>query len=389
MSTAFITPRLVRWARQRVRITHQAIASKLHVEPGRVVAWEEGHEHPTFRQAHDLANYLSVPFGYLYLSAPPIEKIPLPDLRTLPGKAPKKLSRDFIETLDDTIRKQEWYKEYLQEEGQASLDFVRKFVVGNDIKAVAEHIRRTLGINDQLRDQATTWEDFFTALVRQCELKGILVFRNGVVRNDNKRLLSVKEFRGFAIADDLAPVIFINNQDAKTARIFTLVHEAVHLWIGETGISNPNLKMRTSQPTNETERYCNRVAAEVLIPEEGFKQHWRVGLTTDQNLRQLSRDYKVSTSVVLRRAYDFDIIGYSEFLRLVRRDEVRWRRIRAKKEDGGHFHHTLLARNSSTLTRVLLEGTLEGRFSPRDAARLLGINANSVRKIGEALIEAV
>lgn len=388
MSTAFITPRLVRWARQRIRATHEVVASKLRVDRERVVAWEEGHEHPTFRQAHDLADCLNVPFGYLYLSSPPVEKTPLPDLRTLAGIRPRKLSPDFIDTLDDIIRKQEWYREYLEEEGQTRLDFIGKFAVGDDPKRVAEDICHTLGIGDELRDKAPTWEDFLTALVRQCESKGILVFRNGVVRNDNRRPLSVKEFRGFAIADDLAPVVFVNNQDAKTARVFTLIHEVVHLWVGESGISNPNLKTRSSQPSNDTERYCNRVAAEVLIPEDGFKRHWRDDLTTDQNLRQLSRDYKVSTSVVLRRAYELDIIGYSEFLRLVKRDEARWRKIRAKKEDGGHFHHTLLARNSRTLVSVLLEGTLEGRFSPRDAARLLGINASSVRKIGEALIEA-
>ncbi len=290
------------------------------------------------------------------------------------GKRPRKLSPDFIDTLDDIIRKQEWYKEYLQEEGQSRLDFIGKFAVGDDVKQVAGDIQHVLGLSYELRSEASTWEEFFTALVSQCESKGILVFRNGVVRNDNHRPLSVKEFRGFAIADDLAPIIFVNNQDAKTARIFTLVHEVAHLWIGQSGISNPNLKMRSSRPSNDTERYCNQVAAEVLIPEASFRQSWRDDLTTDQNLQLMSRAYKVSSSVVLRRTYELDMIAYSEFLRLVKRDEARWRRIRAKKEDGGHFHHTLLARNSNTLTRVLLQGTLEGRFWPRDAARLLGIN---------------
>ena len=389
MSTAFITPRLVRWARQRVQATHERIASKLRVDPRRVAAWEQGEERPTFKQAHDLADCLSVPFGYLYLSSPPVEKTPLPDLRTLTGKRPKKLSPEFSDTLDDIIRKQEWYREYLKEEGRSHIDFIGRFAVGDDVKQVAGDIQRVLGLSDELRDEASTWEDFFTALVRQCELKGILVFRNSVVGNDNYRHLSEKEFRGFAIADDLAPIIFVNGQDSKTAQIFTLVHELAHLWIGQSGISNPNLRTRTSHPGNDTERYCNRVAAEVLIPESDFLQSWKDDIATEENLRELSKAYKVSTSVVLRRAYELDVLGYGEFLRLLKIYEARWRRIRAKKQDGGDFHNILLARNSSTLTKVLLEGTLEGRFSPRDAARLLGIRASTVEKIGEALVGVV
>lgn len=386
---AFITPRLVRWARQRVHATHEAIAAKLRVEPRRIAAWEEGGERPTFRQAHDLAHCLNVPFGYLYLSSPPVEKTPLPDLRTLAGKRPKKLSPEFSDTLDDIIRKQEWYREYLKGEGQSRLDFIGRFALGDDVKRVAGDIQSVLGLSDELRDEVSTWEDFFTALVRQCESKGILVFRNRVVGNDNHRHLSVKEFRGFTIADDLAPIIFVNGQDSKTAQIFTLVHEVAHLWIGQSGISNPNLRTRTSYPGNEIERYCNRVAAEVLIPEESFLQSWKDDIGTEENLRELSRAYKVSTSVVLRRAYELDALGYSEFLRLLKLYEARWKRIRAKKEDGGHFHNILLARNSSTLTRILLEGALEGRFSTREAARLLGIKASTVEKIGEALAGAV
>ncbi|HEV2352113.1 MAG TPA: ImmA/IrrE family metallo-endopeptidase [Terriglobia bacterium] len=380
---ALITPRLVRWARERVRASHQAIADRLKVEPQQVASWEQGDLYPTFRQAHELANFLSIPFGYLYLSSPPSERTPLPDLRTLAGRSPKKLSPEFRDTLNEAILKQHWYRDYLQEQGRSRLEFIGKCSMGDDVNQVADDIRQTIGIDDNLRNETSTWEEFLTALVRRCDAKGILVFRNGVVGSNVHRSLSVREFRGFAITDDLAPVIFINTQDSKTAQIFTLVHETVHLWVGKSGISNPDLRTKTSEASNRIERFCNRIAAEILIPERGFLENWSGTLSIEQNLSQLSRIYRVSTSVALRRAYELNVLEYSEFLRLLKREEARWKRISRRKQDGGNFYNMLISRNSSILTRALVEGASEGRVLSREAARLLGVKISVIGSIAE------
>jgi len=385
---ARITPRLVRWARERARATHETIAKRLKVEPHQVASWEHGEVRPTFRQARELARCLSVPFGYLYLSSPPFERTPLPDLRTVGNRTVKRLSPEFRDTLNDVIMKQQWYREYLQEEGRSRLEFIAKFSVEDDLKQVAAEIQMALGLDENLRRETSSWEDFLSALVRHCESNGILVFRNGVVGNNVHRPLSVREFRGFAISDDLAPVIFINTQDSKTAQIFTLVHEAVHLWVGKSGISNADLKARTSAPMNATELFCNRLAAEILIPETGFFENWNDSGAIEQNLQQLSRVYRVSSSVVLRRAYELNVLGYAEYLRWLKREDARWKRVLAKRPGRDDFFATLLSRNSSTLTRVLVEGTLEGRFLSRDAARLLGVKVTVLNKIGEKLAGA-
>jgi Zn-dependent peptidase ImmA (M78 family) len=298
------------------------------------------------------------------------------------------LSPEFRDTLNDVIRKQQWYREYLQEEGRSRLEFIGKFSVGDDIEQVAAEIQIALGIDDNLRRETSSWEEFLSALVRHCESKGILIFRSGVVGTNVHRPLSVKEFRGFAISDDLAPAIFINTQDSKTAQVFTLVHEAVHLWVGKSGISNPDLRKRTSDPMNTTERYCNRLAAEILIPGTGLLESWDVGQTIEQNLPRLSKVYRVSTSVVLRRAYELNVLEYTDYLRFLKREEARWRRTQARKPEGGDFYNTLLSRNSSTLTKVLVAATLEGRFLSRDAARLLGVKLSVLSKIGERLAGA-
>jgi Zn-dependent peptidase ImmA (M78 family) len=311
--------------------------------------------------------------------------LPLPDLRTVTGKRPKKLSPEFRDTVNDVVLKQQWYKEYLREEGQKRLEFVGRFSMANEVKEVAVDIQVVLGLDDTLRSQATTWEDFLTALVANCESKGILVFRNGVVGNNNYRHLSVREFRGFAIADDLAPVIFINTQDSRTAQIFTLVHEAAHLWLGESGISNPNMRTRTSDPTNRIERFCNKVSAEVLIPEQGFTGNWDSALEVEQNLQHLSKLYKVSTSVVLRRAYELDAMTYAEYLHFLKREEAAWKRVRVRRQEGGDFHKLLLSRNSDSLTRALIAAAMDGRIPSHDAARLLGVRMDVINKMSERL----
>src|SRR5699024_535018 len=104
-----------------------------------------------------------------------------------------------------------------------------------------------------------TWEDYFRLLVQRIEQAGILVMRESYIHH-HTRPLSVQEFRGFAIADALAPVVFINQADAPAARLFTLIHELAHIWIGQTGVSDAN-----PQTKRKEEIFCNAVAAEFLV----------------------------------------------------------------------------------------------------------------------------
>jgi Zn-dependent peptidase ImmA (M78 family)/DNA-binding XRE family transcriptional regulator len=382
---AFITPKLVKWARERVQATYDAIADKLAVETQEVVSWEQGRVYPNLRQARELAAALKIPFGYLYLSSPPIEKTPLPDFRTIGTRRRTKLSAEFRDTLNDALLKQDWYKEYLREDGRERLQFIGKFSLEDDVYRVADDIRQTLGVNDTLRTLANTWEDFLSGLVRNCESKGIIVLRNSVVGSNTHRPLSVREFRGFNIADDLAPLIFINTRDAKTAQIFTLVHEIVHLWIGKSGISNSNLVARTSDPINKVERFCNQTAAEVLIPEAGFSDKWDEAIDIEANLSHLSREYKVSASVVLRRAYELDIISYTMYTRLLKREMAIWKRRKERRQEGGNIQYLVLSRNSTNLAIALIGEAMEGRISPRDAERMLGVGMDAIGKISEKL----
>jgi len=385
MSQAFVTRRMLRWARQRRNVSQAEIAKRIGTSPDRISAWEndEGKDYPTLRQAQKFAGAVHIPFGYLYLSQPPVIATPLPDLRTVSGTASDELSPDFLDQLHDVLRKQNWYRDYQERREALDLEFVGRFTVDDAPEVIARDMVKVLGISEEMRHQASSWQHFLTLFVRRAEAVGVLVFRSGVVGGNPHRPLSVKEFRGFAISDKLAPAIFINSKDAKAAQTFTLAHELAHLWIGESGISNPDYKARPGDQPNTIDRLCDKVTTEVLVPEAEFLSRWRAGHSIQENLQRLASHYRVSRFVVLRRAFEVEAITQQEFWQHY--DELMDDSHQVTGE-GGDFYNLLLSRNSPTLTFTLVSLAIEGRLPRRDAARLLNVKVGTIEKIRRELM---
>lgn len=144
----------------------------------------------------------------------------------------------------------------------------------DDIVRTAETIRSVLGFELDARRAMPTWTDALRRFIEQADALGILVMVSGVVGSNNRRKLDPREFRGFALSDDLAPLVFINGADSKSAQMFTLAHELAHIWLGETALSNAEASEVSGQ---EIERWCNRVAAELLVPLEIFRADFNRG----------------------------------------------------------------------------------------------------------------
>jgi Zn-dependent peptidase ImmA (M78 family) len=200
--------------------------------------------------------------------------------------------------------------------------------------------------------------------------------RSGVVGSDTTRTLDVKEFRGFAISDPLAPVVFINARDAAAAQVFTLIHELSHIWINQSGISNPD---PTNFSINRFEKFCNEVAAETLVPADEFENAWNAIEDDDEFPGKLARTFWVSPLVVIRRAYELEKISRERFFRLVKREKSR--PIPPRRKGGGDAWRALLARNSKKLTYDVLAAVRENRLLYRDAAALLAVSAPNVPKL--------
>ena len=225
---AEITPTVVRWARERARLPVEKLAKTLQKTPESVSDWERGRTTPTLSQAQRLADALHIPFGYLFLPDPPVEQLPLPDFRTIGDAEVRQPSASLIDLIDGVLVKQDWYRQFVRTEGRSPLPFVGRFTTQSRINDVARDLSSALNI-DQARSASDDWEDFLRMIIGNAEALGILVMKTGVVEGNAHRPLSVSEFRGFAISDHFAPVVFINARDAQTAQIFTLLHELVHM----------------------------------------------------------------------------------------------------------------------------------------------------------------
>lgn len=372
---AYVNPRLLRWARERAGLNAQEAAQAAGVKPEQLVAWEAAESRPTFRQAQKLAHAVHAPFGYLFLSEPPVEALPLPDLRTIGGTAVPRPSVDLLETVRIALQRQAWFLEYQRDHGSESLPFVGRFSANSNVVEVASDIRRVLKVEAE-EGRRSTWEEYFRYLVDSAERAGILVMRSGIVGNNTRRKLDVSEFRGFAISDPLVPVVFINSADAPSARIFTLLHELAHIWLGSSGISNVS-----PGNTRREETFCNAVAGEFLVARELFVPLWKAGASEmPQRLSDLARRFHVSRLVIMRRALDLGLVDratYSEYYL------AELAAFRMQEGGGGNFYRNAGAKNSRRFTQAVVAEALSGRLLLREAGRLLGVQPSKIREFAE------
>jgi Zn-dependent peptidase ImmA (M78 family)/DNA-binding XRE family transcriptional regulator len=377
---AFVQPNMISWARSRSDFSVEDVAKKLHVKAEKVAAWECGEDAPTLCQARNLAKAMHIPLGWLYLKTPPEEKVLIPDLRTIRNSGSAGLSPDFRDQLNEVLYKQQQYVELIMEDGAEPLPFVGKFSGKDNPMAIVADIRDALGINHEMRQAAANWEDFLREFILRAESLGILVMRSGIVGNNPHRPLSVQEFRGFAISDVYAPLIFINGKDAKAAQIFTLAHELAHLWIGESGISNQAMNDSGIRP-KQIEVFCNQIAAELLVPAAELTGRWQKANEPAANIHALSCYFRVSGLVVMYRALDLSFITRSEFDELYRIEMAR-HAARVKSTEGGPPPQiTIPARNSHLLTETILSAAYEGKLLFRDACRILGTTMTTLDKL--------
>lgn len=389
MTEAFITPGNLAWARTRAGLSADELAAKEHVPAEKLLAWERGETRPSLRQAEALASHLHVPVGYLFLSTPPAESPAIPDFRSGYTGRGKALSLELRDVIDEAKRRQDAYRDIVEEDGADPLPFVARFDVAGDPVAIAADMRTALGIDDDFPRHSRDWGDHLGRLARAAEDAGILVFRSGIVGSNSHRRLSTEEFRGFALCDDIAPVLFINAADYKAAQVFTFAHELAHLWLGESGISNQGVEGFTRQADAAVETLCDRAAAEFLVPSASFIANWKRGAEATAELQRLARFYRVSAIVVLRRAYELGLIGKGQFISLL--EEARGFRSEhdeRSEEGGGNFYATLGARNGERFTSVILGALRGGRLLYREAARLLDVHPGTLgsletRRAGE------
>ena len=372
-----IKPELLRWARERSGIDPAALAHRFP----RLDTWERRESSPTLKQLESFAKATHTPIGYLFLQEPPIERVPIPDFRTAGNERIGHPSPDLLDTVYLCQQRQEWFREFARSGGEEPVPFVGSANLTSGVEATAAAIRNALGFGVEERRQIPTWTDALRRFIEQADALGVLVMVSGVVANNSRRKLDPGEFRGFALADNFAPLVFINGADSKAAQMFTLAHELAHIWLGLSAVSDAQA---SQVPAHEVERWCNRVAAELLAPLAEVRAEYRWRKPLEEEINRVARHFKVSTLVVLRRIYDAGGLTQDRFWRAYGDEIERLRAIPAGS--GGDFYLTLGARAGKRFARALVVSALEGRTSFTEAFRLLGFKKMATfREVGHSL----
>ncbi|WP_417444678.1 ImmA/IrrE family metallo-endopeptidase [Joostella sp.] len=337
-----------------------------------VLDWIEGNKKPTIKQLENFTHKVHVPFGYMFMAEPPKEEIPIPFFRT--GASPRdNVSLNVYHTIQIIKDRQNWLTNYLQESEYPDLDFVGKYNDNSDYKEIANDIRNTLKLPVNWASKLGNWEQALDYLTIQIEEIGIIINFNGIVGNNTRRKILVEECRGFVLVNNKAPFLFINSGDAKAAQMFTLIHEIAHIWLGESAGFDNKQMLPADDPT---ELLCDKVAAEFLVPEVFFKEKWN----SSQNIKYLSRVFKVSPIVIARRALDLNLISKSTFFDFYNNYIEEFKNKKENQSSGGNFYATAKKRISLRFASYVNSAVNENNLLYRDAYKLTNLKGNTYEK---------
>ena len=371
MTKVSINTEILNWAIERAGLSFDILEKQQGFS--KIENWVKG-EQPTINQVEKLAKKTRTPFGYFFLHNIPDETLPIPIFRTVGNKPLYTPSPELLDTVQAMQRRQNWMREYLIDEKEKPLQFVGSINLSANIKEVALNIKKTLNLSDEWN--AESWADTLQNLREAIDNVGILLVKNGVVGNNNYRKLNIDEFRGFVLIDEYAPLIFVNNADFEGAQLFTIAHELAHVWLGKGAVFN----LHTLIPFDiDIEKFCNKVAAEFLVPENKLRELWNENENITEQTKIISKKFKVSILVIARRAFDLGFINpnqYSQFYRNYK-DELRIileeKEKKNKKKKGGDFYKTQNVRIGKRFAQAIFIAVKEGRIAYRDAFKLTGL----------------
>ena len=377
MNRVSIQPALLRWAPER----SQRSAVELQKRFPQLEAWEQGNTLPTLKQLEAYARATRTPIGYLFLPEPPIEAMPVTDFRTIGDADVNRPSPDLLDMLYLCQQRQDWYRDEARTSGEQPLAFVGSLDTSEVTINAAARLRDTLEFDVEQQRRVRTWSEALRRFIQQVDSSGVLVMVSGVVGNNTHRLLDPKEFRGFALADPFAPLVFINGKTPRLRK--SLLWPTRSLIFGsENPVSRTHRLTLSKTPTfvadaestpqHSSERWCDSVAAELLAPARMLREEFNADTPLNIEANRLARRFKVSVAVVLRRTKD--VVGLS--------DDAYWHAYRQaakqaqesqKKKRGGDYYRNSGARCSKRFARALVASVLEGRTSYTESMRLLDI----------------
>ena len=378
-----IQPSVLRWARVSANLTVSDVADKLKRTAAEIEDWEAGTAAPSYPQLEKLAYDLyKRPLATFFLPAPPSEPIPRAEFRSLPDQDLDALSRDTLLL----IRKARAYQFALEElygarnPVEPPIWRAVQLSTARPVAAQAARVREALAVS---LDQQREWHDDDEALKRwrrAIEAGGVFVFKN---------TFKQRELSGFCLANPEFPVIVVNNSTTKTRQVFSLIHELAHALLQRNAISAFDETRIEALPARDRaiERFCNAVAAEVLVPLADFRTQVRtlpanLEAAGDDRFAALAKRYHVSRAVVLRRMLDDERVSSAFY----QAKTAEWDGQREAGGSGGNFHATQNAYISEKFAREVFARYTRRQISLDEAADYFDLAPKNVEKLQDLVL---
>lgn len=368
-----VAPAIISW------VISQSASDKLSEKVAKnLQAWKDGKKVPTFNQIEAVSSATGIPLGYFFLDTPPVEDNFIIQCRTVDSVALTNPSRDLINTIHDMEMIQEWTRDHLISEEFEPLNFIGKSKL--NVTKTVDEVRDIIKI-------AVDWQndlngiEAFNYIRNAISESGVIVMANGIVGANTHRALDVEEFRAFTIIDNYAPVIFINSNDSKGGKLFSLLHEFVHVCLGENDLFNDRYSI--GKNVSQVETICNSVAAEIIVPQSLFLEKWRKTIRNNdkkQTISMLADDFKCGQTVIARKALDNKLISqalYEEIARLAVKIYNDQRARNKEKNGGGNYYNNLSSRIDKRFFRLLASSVAEGKTLYTEAYRLTHTNSKT------------
>jgi len=362
-----VSPKILNWALQCADKDETSVLKKFP----KFNEWKNGTVNPTVKQLEEFGRFTGIPFGYLLLKDTPKHYYDsdIADFRTLGSHGIAEKSKNLLDTIEIMRGRQDWLREYKISQEYDKIELIGSIDRNMPEAQIADKIKKDIQLDSNWRDEVGK-EEAFRFVLNKVENAGVVVFVNGVVDFNTSRKLDLKEFRGFALVDEYAPLIFINGNDAAAGKMFTLIHELVHLYLGQDGLDDG------------TEAFCNKIAAMVLVPGDLFQEQWEL---KKGDYKALSDYFKVSLLVIYRVALTRHLIGKNQYDELVA--EYYRNFDKSIKSSGGNFYKAAKYKLGKKFCRYVLEALRSHELLYRDAYQMLGIKSgrvfNEIMKVAE------
>jgi len=390
-----VNPEILKWARETAGLSLDEASRKLDLRatkalapPARLRALEAGEVQPSRPLLAKMAKHYHRPLLVFYLAEPPRKADRGQDFRTLP--ADRELTDEAIldALLRDVRARQSTIRNVMEEEDEAvAVPFVGSAAVAGGLDPLIATLREWLQFDLMAFRAAPNADTAFAELRNAAETAGVFVLLIGDLGSHHTKL-SVETFRGIALSDPVAPIVVINDHDARSAWSFTLIHELAHLCLGQTGISGAWSELAV-------EKLCNDAASELLLPRdevESIELPSEFELTSYQRcIGEFARPRNVSSSMVAYRLLRHEKISHAEWRDLQTRFHELWlqaerdRRAKNRASEAGPDYYVVRRHRLGThLVEFVARMLRAGALTTTKAARLLGVKPSSVYSLVEA-----